>query len=166
MSEGTPNMSLPPEKLAELVRQQAAEQAREAGVEAPPTPQATVTPPPVVEAPSRPAVAAMQSPPQVKVITLTDGRTVTLQKPVKPTTLHLMKVLGADSTNSGLLFYFNALMWVREVSSLPQPVPFLAKREQFEGLHELLGDEALEEIAAAVHSIPMPDFDKDAVGKS
>jgi len=76
-----------------------------------------------------------------------------------------MKVLGVDSTNSGLLFYFNALMWVREVSSLPAAVPFLAARQQFESLHELLGDEALEEIAAAVHSVPMPDFDKDAVGK-
>jgi len=158
MSEGTPNMPLSPEVLAAMVRQQQADQAPSAPQEAPSAPA-------VAEPPARPSVAAMQSTPTSKVITLADGRTVTLQKPTKPTTLHLMKVLGVDSTNSGLLFYFNALMWVREVSSLPAAVPFLAARQQFESLHELLGDEALEEIAAAVHSVPMPDFDKDAVGK-
>ena len=93
--------------------------------------------------------------------------TVVIAKPTKATSLHVSKVLGANSANPMLDLYYKSLMWVKQVNG--HTMPFLASAKAFEGLQDLLGDEGLEQLVGEVQT-RLADaeaaFDWDAVKKS
>lgn len=91
--------------------------------------------------------------------------TLTIAKPTKPMALFVTKVLGHDATNQGLFIYYRTLMWLTHVNGV-QLQPF-TKREDFEGIHELIGDEAIETLVNEVYAEDMIDrISREATKKS
>ena len=98
--------------------------------------------------PAKPTDAFKPKPSEPREVTLEDGRTVILQKPSRPVSLFLARIMGKDSTNSALLTYYKAMLWVRNVGGID--IPNITDESGFNQLNAILGDEGLDEVVYEV----------------
>lgn len=99
-------------------------------------------------------------------VTLLDGRKIVMRKPAKPIALIVASVLGYESSNPGLELYFKAMCWVHKFEG--EELPLLMNRAQFEGFHEVLGDDAIEQVVVEYMKAAMSAnaaVSNDVVGK-
>lgn len=108
--------------------------------------QQVAVPPEVPVEPIAPTAAL--SPGQPREIVLADGRRVTLAKPRGAYSLRIFEWLGPqNSANEMLIIHYRALLHVAKIDGQDEPAP--QTKLQLEALAQKLGDEALDEIAAA-----------------
>jgi len=85
---------------------------------------------------------------ELRPIVLTDGRTLHLSKPRGAYSLKIFEWLGPqNSTNEMLIIHYRALLHVARIDGQDEPTP--QTKLQLEALAQKLGDDALDEIAAA-----------------
>lgn len=111
----------------------------------------------------KPTEALRALPSEPFEVTLPNGVVVVLAKPEKPVLLHIAKVLGQDSFNPTLELYYKALMWVRQVNGMK--MPFLAKKDAFDAVHILVGDDGLETIVMKTLPQVEATLDSEALKK-
>ncbi len=95
-----------------------------------------------------PTEALKSKPGEPYLFTLTDGRTLVLQKPVKPVSFLIARCLGQDSMNGAMSTYYKALVWVRRIDQLD--IPNMRSNTDFDWLLNQLGDDALDELVEEV----------------
>jgi len=92
--------------------------------------------------------AADPTPGQPREIALADGRKVTVAKPRGAYSLRIFEWLGPqNSANEMLIIHYRAILHVSKIDGQDEPTP--QTKLQLEALAQKLGDEALDEIAAA-----------------
>lgn len=132
---------LTPDQLAKLAQQNPAPAAPQGASEVAPALTATE----VAQTPSKGLLATPGAPFEV---TLSDGRKVVLQKPAKPVSIFLAKVMGFNSQNQGLLSIYKTMLWVRSIDGVPTPP--CDTEQDFEKLLEWLGDDPLDELGLEI----------------
>ncbi len=99
---------------------------------------------PVDATAERPSAA----PGQPREVTLSDGRTVSMTKPRGAYSLRIFEWLGPqNSANEMLIIHYRAILHVAKIDDQAEATP--QTKLQLEALAQKLGDEALDEIAAA-----------------
>lgn len=100
---------------------------------------------PVTE-PAQPSSAPRHGEP--RPIVLADGRTLQMAKPRGAYSLRIFEWLGPqNSANEMLIIHYRALLHVARIEGQDEPTP--QTKLQLEALAQKLGDDALDEIAAA-----------------
>lgn len=89
-------------------------------------------------------VALLAQPGDAWPFDCSNGMTVILQKPPRPTNILIAKALGSDSTNVMLYNYYKVATYIRRYGSIPINPPVRA--EDFEMICNMIDDDTLDEI--------------------